>query len=127
MDIPKIIDKYYELANKCAWSEWCDLFSEDVIIHEQLAGAIDGLPTLKSMMSGMDSGYARFKNIPKHIIIQENEAAVVSHISARAAKSPDIPIEADVMNYFKFKEGKVIYMANFHDSVPFKPFLEQVF
>jgi len=36
-----------------------------------------------------------------------------------------VPIEANVMNYFRFQDGKIAYMANFHDSVPFKPFLEQ--
>jgi hypothetical protein len=127
MEIRKIIDTYYELANKGKWNEWCDLFSSDVIINEQLAGAIEGLSTLKSMMQGMDKGYSHFANIPKHIIIQENEAAVVSHISARASKSPDIPIEADVMNYFRIKDSKIYYMANFHDSKPFKPFLDQLF
>jgi hypothetical protein len=33
-------------------------------------------------------------------------------------------IEANVMNYFRFsKDGKIAYMANFHDSRPFKPVL----
>jgi hypothetical protein len=70
MEIRKIIDTYYELANKGKWNEWCDLFSSDVIINEQLAGAIEGLSTLKSMMQGMDKGYSHFANIPKHIILE---------------------------------------------------------
>ena len=29
------------------------------------------------------------------------------------------------MNYFRIRDGKIVYMANFHDSVPFGPFLDQ--
>ena len=29
------------------------------------------------------------------------------------------------MNYFRMRDGKIAYMANFHDSVPFRPFLDQ--
>ena len=25
------------------------------------------------------------------------------------------------MNYFQMRDGKIAYMANFHDSVPFRP------
>jgi hypothetical protein len=49
----------------------------------------------------------------------------VTHISARAMKYPDEPIEADAMNYYHFKNGKIDYMANFHDGRPFEPFLRQ--
>jgi hypothetical protein len=47
----------------------------------------------------------------------------VSHISA--ANAGGEPIEANVMNYFKITDGKISYMANFHDSRPFAPFLNQ--
>ena len=117
------IGKYYEYANAGNWDAWCDLFTEDMMMDEQLAGHIEGLATLRPIMSGMDKAYSKFQNIPKHIIVSRDEAAVVSHISA--ANAAGVPIEAEVMNYFRMKNGKIAYMANFHDSVPFKPFLEQ--
>jgi hypothetical protein len=55
--------------------------------------------------------------------VSGDEGAVVSHISA--ANAAGVPIEADVMNYFLFENGKIAYMANFHDSKPFEPFLNQ--
>jgi ketosteroid isomerase-like protein len=119
----EVINKYYEYANAGNWDAWCDLFTDNMVMDEQLAGHIEGLSVLRSMMVGMDKAYSRFQNIPKHVIVNGNEAAVVSHISA--ANAAGVPIEADVMNYFRFKNGKIAYMANFHDSVPFKPFLEQ--
>ena len=85
-----------------------------------------GLATLRPMMAGMGQAYARFQNVPKQIIVEGNQGAVLSHISARAAKYPNEPIEADVMNYFRFEKGKIVYMQNVHDSKPFAPFLRQL-
>ena len=71
----------------------------------------------------MGKGYSRFQNVPKHIVVKGDNAAVVSHISA--ANAAGEPIEAEVTNYFRIRDGKIAYMANFHDSVPFDPFLDQ--
>ena len=57
----------------------------------------------------------------KHVVVSGNEATVVSHISA--ANAAGEPIEADVANYFQLEDGKIVYMANFHDTVPFQPAL----
>lgn len=121
-----IIKQYYEHANAGNWDAWCDLFAEDQEMDEQLAGHISGLATLRGMMAGMGTAYAKFQNVPKTMFVSGDEGAVVSHISALAAKYPDVPIEAEVMNYFKFRDGKIAYMANFHDSKPFAPFLRQI-
>jgi ketosteroid isomerase-like protein len=123
MTTKEVIDKYYEYANAGNWDAWCDLFTDDMVMDEQLAGHIEGLDKLRPMMAGMDKAYSRFQNVPKRIIVSGDEAAVISHISA--ANAAGVPIEAEVMNYFRMKNDKIAYMANFHDSVPFKPFLEQ--
>ena len=123
MTTRQLIDKYYECANAGDWDAWCDLFTDDMVMDEQLAGHIEGLDALRPMMGGMDEAYSRFQNVPKRIIVSGDEAAVISHISA--ANAAGVAIEAEVMNYFRMENGKIAYMANFHDSVPFKPFLEQ--
>ncbi|MEW6754646.1 MAG: nuclear transport factor 2 family protein [Candidatus Latescibacterota bacterium] len=118
-----VIERYYEYANAGKWDAWCDLFADNMVMDEQLAGHIEGLGTLRPMMAGMGRAYSRFQNRPIHVIVSGEEAAVVSHISA--ANAAGVPIEAEVMNYFTIRNGKIVYMANFHDSAPFKPFLEQ--
>ncbi|OGO55117.1 MAG: hypothetical protein A2Z32_12320 [Chloroflexi bacterium RBG_16_69_14] len=123
MTTERVIDRYYETANAGEWDAWCDLFTDDMVMDEQLAGHIEGLATLRPMMGGMGRAYSRFQNVPKHIVVNGDEAAVVSHISA--ANAAGVPIEANVMNYFRMRDGKIAYMANFHDSVPFRPFLDQ--
>jgi ketosteroid isomerase-like protein len=122
----EIVNKYYEYANAGDWERWCDLFTENCVMDEQLAGHIEGLSTLRGMMKGFPDVYAKFQNVPKHIVVDGDQAAVVSHISALASQRLNEPIEADVVNYFQIKGGKIAYMANFHDSRPFKPFLEQI-
>lgn len=119
-DPRETINRYYDYANGGDWEAWCDLFAEDMVMDEQLAGHIEGLAALRSMMvgtHGMKQTYSNFQNIPQHVIVSGDEAAVVSHISAATAAGE--PIEAGVMNYFRVANGKIVYMANFHDSRPF--------
>jgi ketosteroid isomerase-like protein len=117
------IDLYYKRANAGEWDAWCDLFTDDMVMDEQLAGRIETLAKLRPMMKGMGRAYSRFSNVPKVILVENDQGAVVSHISA--ANAAGVPIEAEVMNYFKFRDGQIVYMANFHDSKPFLPFLTQ--
>ncbi len=126
MNAKEIINKYYEYANAGQWDAWCNLFAETQEMDEQLAGHISGLSTLRGAMQGMGQAYARFQNVPRHIVVDGDQGAVLSHISARAARYPDEPIEADVMNYFRFEDGKIAYMQNVHDTKPFAPFIRQI-
>jgi ketosteroid isomerase-like protein len=84
---------------------------------------VEGIGILRGAIGGMKKGYSKFQNVPKHIVINGDEAAVVSHISA--ANAAGEPIEANVANYYQIKDGKIVYMANFHDTRPFDPFVNQ--
>ncbi|MFQ5794618.1 MAG: nuclear transport factor 2 family protein [Candidatus Bipolaricaulia bacterium] len=123
MDTQGVISKYYESVNAGDWDAWLELFDDDIVMDEQLAGHLEGIDVLRGAIGGLEKGYSRFQNHPKHIVIDGDEACVVSHISA--ANAGGVPIEADVANYFRVENDRITYMANFHDSVPFKPFLEQ--
>ncbi len=124
----EIIDKYYELASAGNWAAWCDLFHADYVMDEQLAGRVEGREIMRrNIMSGFPACVQEIQqHAPKQILVDGNQGAVVSHISALAMKYQNEPIEAEAMNYFQFKDGKIIYMANFHDSKPFAPFLRQL-
>ena len=126
MDNYEIIRNYYKFANSGEWDAWCDLFTDDMVMDEQLAGRIVGLATLRPMMAGMGQAYAKFQNVPNEMLVDGDKGAVVSHVSALAARYPDQPIEAEVMNFFRFRDGKIAYMRNVHDSKPFEPFLRQI-
>ncbi|MFI7358117.1 nuclear transport factor 2 family protein [Streptomyces avidinii] len=114
----EILRKYYEYANAGDWDRWCDLFADDQVMDEQLAGHIEGLDVLRSMMKGMGTMYRVFRNEPLHFVVDAEKAAAVSHLTAVSASGE--PIEAEVMNFFRIVDGKIAYMANYHDTVPFQ-------
>ncbi len=122
----EIIEKYFEYANAGDWNAWSDLFSEDCIYDEQQAGHIEGRETLRSIVLGFPKSFKSFTNTPRYIFVSGNQGAAVAHISARALKYPDEPIEAEAMNYFQFKNGEIVYAENFHDTKPFAPFQRQL-
>jgi ketosteroid isomerase-like protein len=123
MDTRQIIDRYYQTVNDGDWQSWLTLFQDNVVIDEQLAGHVEGIGVLQGAVGMMEKGYSKFQNVPKHVVVNGDEACVISHISAANAKGE--PIEANVANYFRIKDGKIAYMANFHDSRPFDPFVNQ--
>jgi len=88
---------------------------------ERLAGNIVGLANLRPMMAGTGQAYAKFQNELKSMVVEGDAGAVVSRISAPAAKYPDQPIEAEVMNFFRIRDGKISCMRIVHDSKPFAP------
>jgi ketosteroid isomerase-like protein len=117
--IRDVVTRYYELANRGDWDTWTDLFAADQVMDEQLAGHVEGRETLREMMRGFPALYSSFQNVPRHVVIEGDQAAVISHISA-TAQSGDL-VEADVVNYFQVVDGLIAYMANYHDTVPFRP------
>lgn len=123
MNTREVIDKYYESANAGDWDTWLTLFDDNVVVDEQLAGHIEGIEIMRGAIGGIERGYSKFQNNPQHVVIDGNEASVVSHISA--ANATGVPIEANVANYFRLENGKISYMANFHDTRPFDPFVNQ--
>ncbi|MEU3454711.1 nuclear transport factor 2 family protein [Micromonospora sp. NPDC006766] len=121
MNTREVVNRYYELANAGDWDAWCDLFAADQVMDEQLAGPVKGRDTLRDMMKGFPGMYARFQNVPRHIVVDGDQAAVVSHISATTPSGETV--EADVVNYYRVVDGLITYMANFHDTVPFRAVL----
>ncbi|HEX3513001.1 MAG TPA: nuclear transport factor 2 family protein [Trebonia sp.] len=118
MNTTEVLIHYYQLANTGDWKSWCELFTEDMVMDEQLAGRVEGKQTLQAMMLGFGSMYASFQNVPRHFVVSDGEAAAVSHITAVTPAGDRI--EADVMNYFRVEGDRIAYMANFHDTAPFQ-------
>jgi ketosteroid isomerase-like protein len=121
VDTREVIETYYHSVNRGDWDTWLSLFREDVELDEQLAGHVEGLDFLRQVVDAIKTGYEKFENVPKEIIVEGNHAAAFTHISARAK---GIDVEADAANYFRLIDGKIAYMVNIHDTVPFKPFME---
>ncbi|MGL5925688.1 MAG: nuclear transport factor 2 family protein [Chroococcidiopsis sp.] len=117
------MNKYFETVNAGDWETWLTLFDNNVVMDEQLAGRIEGVEKLRGGIAGLKKGYSRFQNHPLHVVVEGNKASVVWHIEA--ANASGVPIDAKGTNYFQIENGKITYMANFHDTVPFNPFVKQ--
>ena len=123
MDTREVIDRYYETVNAGDWDTWLTLFADDVVVDEQLAGHLEGVGVLRGAVGAMKKGYSKFLMLPEHVVIEAEQAAVIWH--CEAANATGVPIDVRGANYFRVEEGKIVYMANFHDSRPFDPFMNQ--
>jgi len=123
MDTREVIDRYYETVNAGDWDTWLTLFADDVVVDEQLAGHLEGVGVLRGAVGAMKRGYSKFLMLPEHVVIEAEQAAVVWH--CEAANATGVPIDVRGANYFRVEEGKIVYMANFHDKGAFAPFTSQ--
>src|SRR5438552_4432 len=123
MNTREMIYKYYEAVNAGDWNSWLTLFDENVVIDEQLAGHAEGAKGLRGAIDGIKRGYTKFQMHPLHIVVEGDQASVIWHCSA--ANASGVPIEAHGANYFEVLHGKITYMATYHDTVPFAPFINQ--
>ena len=123
MDTREVIDRYYETVNAGDWDTWLTLFADDVVVDEQLAGHLEGVGVLRGAVGAMKKGYSKFLMLPEHVVIEAEQAAVVWH--CEAANATGVPIDVRWANYFSVEEGKIVYMANFHDKGAFAPFTSQ--
>jgi ketosteroid isomerase-like protein len=114
----EVVGRYYELANAGDWERWCDLFSTDLVMDEQLAGHVEGIGALRELMRGFPAAWRRFANVPTRRVVDGHQVAVFSHISAESAAGA--VVEAEVANYFRVEDGLITYLTNVHDTVPFQ-------
>jgi ketosteroid isomerase-like protein len=123
MSTREVIYKYYEAVNAGNWDMWLALFDENVVIDEQIAGHAEGAAGLRGAINGIKRGYAKFQMHPLHVVTEGDQASVIWH--CKAANASGIPIEAYGANYFQVSHDRITYMATYHDTVPFAPFINQ--
>jgi ketosteroid isomerase-like protein len=123
MDTAGVIDRYYQTAKAGDWEGWFGLFDEHVVVDEQLEGHLEGIGALHGVVDRMNRGYSKFLMQPEHVVVEAEQACVIWH--CEAANASGVPIEARGSNYFRVKDSRIIYMANFHDKGAFAPYTSQ--
>jgi ketosteroid isomerase-like protein len=121
MNTSEVVHEYFDCVNTARWDDYVELFGKDVVMEEQLAGHIEGKVAVAGSIEGLRNNKT-FRNVPREFVVEGDKAMVLWHISFDGPKGEKI--EADGVNFFKVKEGKIVYFANFHDTRPFKPILE---
>jgi ketosteroid isomerase-like protein len=122
-DTQQVVRDYYRAVNSGNWEAWLGLFADNAIVDEQLAGHLEGIDSLRPAVDGLRKGYSKFQMHPMHTVVSGDEASVIWHCEAANAKG--VPIDAHGANWFEVKRGRITRMSTHHDSVPFRPFLEQ--
>jgi ketosteroid isomerase-like protein len=125
MNIKDIINRYYTSAAAGDWDTWLSQMDENIVMEDTLGGRLKGLADLKGKVTFLRKGYSRFYMLPVHIVIDGNEACVLWHF--RGATAAGAPIDARGANYFRIDNGKIVYIADYHNPAPFEPFISQDF
>lgn len=123
MDTREVINTYYQSVNSGDWNRWLTLFDDSSVTEDQLAGRAQGLKAIGGAIDAIQRGYSKFQMNPLHIVVEGDQAAVIWHCVA--ANASGVPIDARGANYFQVHNGKITYLANFHDTVAFAPFTNQ--
>jgi ketosteroid isomerase-like protein len=121
MNTSEVVHTYFECVNSARWDDYVELFDEHIIMEEQLAGHIEGKAAVAKSIEGLRTNKT-FRNVPQDFVVEGDKAMVTWHISFIGPKG--VKIEAKGVNFFRVKDGKIVYFANFHDTAPFKPLFE---
>lgn len=117
MTTKEVITSYFEYVNSGQWDNWLSLFDENVIMDEQLLGHIEGKEILAKSIDGLRDN-KDFRNFPLEMIVEENKAVVLWNI--KSPKPDGSLLDVKGANFFKIKNGKIVYFSNFHDTSVFK-------
>lgn len=122
MNTREVINKYYENLNighaKGNLDAWVGLFADDFVMDEQLAGRVAGVEPMRVLAEKMLEGYSKwYMNLLK-VLVEGDEAFVLWRVEAITSQGVEISTKG--ANYYRVKNDKVVYLTNYHDSVPFQ-------
>ena len=118
MTTQEIIVKYFECINNADWENWCTLFDEKIVYDDAVSGKIEGMEAIRLAAKGISMGFKSFKNYAIETVVEKNKAMVVCHIDAVAANGKSL--DSTGANFYKIENGKIVYVASYHDIAPFK-------
>lgn len=115
--IRELMTKYYKSGSEQDWATWLSLIHDNIVVDEQLAGHIEGIESMKALSENVKKHYSKFEMRPVHMVVDGDEVCTAWQMDSITATG--VPIHAVGANFCRFKDGKIIYMQNFHDTVPF--------
>jgi ketosteroid isomerase-like protein len=122
MDTREVIYKYYENLNighaKGNLDAWVGLFADDFVMDEQLAGRVEGVEPMQILAKKMLAGYSKWYMRLLKVLVEGDEAFVIWQVEAITSEGVEISTKGT--NFYRVKNGKVVYLTNYHDSVPFQ-------
>lgn len=117
MNTREIIEKYFECINNQNWEEWLTLFDDNVVMDEALSGHMEGMQAMRDSAKGIQEQFSKFENHIQEIVVEGERGMVVCCIEAVTVGGA--AIESVGANFYRIANGKITYMASFHDRTPF--------
>ncbi len=117
MDTRELIQKYFDCVNSGDWNTWLTLFDEHAVMEDALSPRMEGLEALRGSAAGIQQGFRSFKNHIVEMVVEGDRGMVVCRIDAVTAGGN--PLESTGANFYRVANGKITYMASFHDREPF--------
>ena len=117
MDTREVVESYYRYASRLDRARWLALFDPAVVLVEQLVGNVVGLGALTELIGGLDAAYPQFRAVPRHVVVDGDQACVIEDISTVTADGTAIEVRA--ASYFRVAGGKITHFSNVHDTAPF--------
>ena len=117
MTTREVIEKYFECINSGDWETWVTLFDDCVVMDEALTGHLEGIQAMKGSADDIKKEFSKFENHIKEIVVEGNKGMVVCRIEA--VTTGGASLESTGANYYQIEDGKIVYIASFHDKGPF--------
>ncbi len=117
MNTRDVVTSYFECVNSGRWDDYVDLFADTIVMDEQLLGRVEGKQQLAAGIEGL-RGNPDFRNIPADMVVEGDQAMVRWNI--RSPKADGSMLDVKGVNFFRVKDGKIVYFANYHDTKPFE-------
>lgn len=121
MDIKEIIRKAYRARELGDWPAWLELFSDD-ILYEQPGLVLEGKDALKNALERGVEGFSSQSYRPLDIIFDGEQAMYIEQIEVVTGSGDRISMKGGV--HLRLKDGKISYLASYHDTVPFTKALQ---
>ncbi len=116
MDTREIVTNYFDFVNTGRWDDYLNLFDDNIVMDEQMFGHVEGINHLRQSVETLRA-QPGFRNIPREIVVDGDKAMVVWQISAPMPNGKSL--EVDGANFYKIRDGKIVYFSNYHDTKPF--------
>ena len=121
MNTRETINKYYEYLNdgfaQGNLDSWVGIFAGDFVMDEQLAGRVEGVEPMKELSEKMLEGYSKWIMHLQKVLVEGDDAFVLWEVEATTSNGVDVNTKG--ANFYRVKNDKVVYLTNYHDSVPF--------
>jgi ketosteroid isomerase-like protein len=116
-NIRELMTTYYKSGTERDWSTWLSLLDDKIVVDEQLAGHLEGIESMRTLSNNLVKHYSKFEIKPTYMIVEGDEVCTAWVIDATT--DTGVPIHAVGANFCRFQNNKIVYMQNFHDTVPF--------